>query len=207
MVNVIAHEIAHSWTGNLVTNANWEHFWWPPLLLFYPFSFQAERGFHGFLREEDPRADVRRVGETVRERVWMGGTVLSPFPREYQHSGRPGAHGEQSLQPHPRVHEAHPEPPGDRSRRRLQQCPLREGIGPAVHCRAGARRQTEVRGVPEGIHCEILTQDGGDGRLEEHALRVFRLGVGRVEPEDRLGPVAAPAGSPSPSRLRLDPDE
>lgn len=27
MVNVIAHEIAHSWTGNFVTNSNWEHFW------------------------------------------------------------------------------------------------------------------------------------------------------------------------------------
>ena len=27
LVNVIAHEIAHSWTGNLVTNSNWEHFW------------------------------------------------------------------------------------------------------------------------------------------------------------------------------------
>lgn len=27
LVNVIAHEIAHSWTGNLVTNASWEHFW------------------------------------------------------------------------------------------------------------------------------------------------------------------------------------
>jgi leukotriene-A4 hydrolase len=27
LTNVIAHEIAHSWTGNLVTNANWEHFW------------------------------------------------------------------------------------------------------------------------------------------------------------------------------------
>ena len=25
--NVVAHEIAHSWTGNLVTNATWEHFW------------------------------------------------------------------------------------------------------------------------------------------------------------------------------------
>ena len=26
-VNVIAHELAHSWSGNLVTNASWEHFW------------------------------------------------------------------------------------------------------------------------------------------------------------------------------------
>jgi len=25
--NVIAHEISHSWTGNLVTNSNFEHFW------------------------------------------------------------------------------------------------------------------------------------------------------------------------------------
>lgn len=27
LADVIAHEIAHSWTGNLVTNATWEHFW------------------------------------------------------------------------------------------------------------------------------------------------------------------------------------
>ncbi|MDP3500984.1 MAG: M1 family metallopeptidase [Myxococcales bacterium] len=27
MVNVVAHELAHSWTGNLVTNLNAEHFW------------------------------------------------------------------------------------------------------------------------------------------------------------------------------------
>ena len=27
LANVIAHEIAHSWTGNLVTNHTWEHFW------------------------------------------------------------------------------------------------------------------------------------------------------------------------------------
>jgi aminopeptidase N len=27
LVSVLAHELAHSWTGNLVTNANMEHFW------------------------------------------------------------------------------------------------------------------------------------------------------------------------------------
>jgi leukotriene-A4 hydrolase len=27
MVNVVGHELAHSWTGNLVTNATWEDFW------------------------------------------------------------------------------------------------------------------------------------------------------------------------------------
>ena len=27
LAGVIAHEIAHSWTGNLVTNSNFEHFW------------------------------------------------------------------------------------------------------------------------------------------------------------------------------------
>ncbi|KAG6999342.1 ubiquitin carboxyl-terminal hydrolase 34 [Physcia stellaris] len=26
-VDMIAHELAHSWSGNLVTNASWEHFW------------------------------------------------------------------------------------------------------------------------------------------------------------------------------------
>jgi leukotriene-A4 hydrolase len=27
LVDVVAHEIAHSWMGNLVTTMNWEHFW------------------------------------------------------------------------------------------------------------------------------------------------------------------------------------
>lgn len=27
LATVVAHEISHSWTGNLVTNANFEHFW------------------------------------------------------------------------------------------------------------------------------------------------------------------------------------
>lgn len=28
LANVIVHEIVHSWCGNLVTNLNWEHFWY-----------------------------------------------------------------------------------------------------------------------------------------------------------------------------------
>ena len=27
LVDLIAHELAHSWSGNLVTNASWKHFW------------------------------------------------------------------------------------------------------------------------------------------------------------------------------------
>ena len=27
LADVVAHEISHSWTGNLVTNASPEHFW------------------------------------------------------------------------------------------------------------------------------------------------------------------------------------
>ena len=27
LISVVAHEITHSWTGNSLTNCNWEHFW------------------------------------------------------------------------------------------------------------------------------------------------------------------------------------
>lgn len=48
LVDVIAHELAHSWTGNLVTNANAEHFW-----LNEGFTVYAERRITEALEGED----------------------------------------------------------------------------------------------------------------------------------------------------------
>jgi aminopeptidase N len=48
LVDVVAHELAHSWTGNLVTNATMEHFW-----LNEGFTTWAERRIITALRGED----------------------------------------------------------------------------------------------------------------------------------------------------------
>ena len=48
--DVIAHEIAHSWTGNLVTNSNFEHFW-----LNEGFTVFTERKIVGRMRGEKAR--------------------------------------------------------------------------------------------------------------------------------------------------------
>ncbi|XP_035208388.1 leukotriene A-4 hydrolase-like isoform X1 [Stegodyphus dumicola] len=50
LVDVIAHEISHSWTGNLVTNKNFEHFW-----LNEGFTVFVERKILGRLHGEDFR--------------------------------------------------------------------------------------------------------------------------------------------------------
>ncbi|KAK2708397.1 leukotriene A-4 hydrolase-like [Artemia franciscana] len=54
---VIAHEIAHSWTGNLVTNANFEHFW-------------LNEGFTVFLER---KINGRLYGEQSRQFAAIGG--------------------------------------------------------------------------------------------------------------------------------------
>jgi len=48
--DVIAHEIAHSWTGNLVTNVNFEHFW-----LNEGFTVFTERKIKGRMEGEPSR--------------------------------------------------------------------------------------------------------------------------------------------------------
>lgn len=49
LADVIVHEITHSWTGNLVTNQNFEHFW-----LNEGFTVFVERKISSRLHGESP---------------------------------------------------------------------------------------------------------------------------------------------------------
>jgi hypothetical protein len=57
LVNVVAHELAHSWTGNLVTNSNAEHFW-----LNEGFTVFAERRILEVLEGSDMAALHAAIG-------------------------------------------------------------------------------------------------------------------------------------------------
>lgn len=50
LADVVAHEISHSWTGNLVTNKQWEHFW-----LNEGFTMFVERKIAGRMHGEATR--------------------------------------------------------------------------------------------------------------------------------------------------------
>ena len=58
MTWVVAHEIGHSWTGNLVTNKNQEHFW-------------LNEGFTTFIEEK--LVGRLQKGEASRSLLAMGG--------------------------------------------------------------------------------------------------------------------------------------
>lgn len=57
LANVVAHEISHSWTGNLVTNKTWEHFW-------------LNEGFTVFLER---KIATKMFGEKERQFQAIGG--------------------------------------------------------------------------------------------------------------------------------------
>ncbi|EXX63836.1 uncharacterized protein OCT59_008754 [Rhizophagus irregularis] len=70
LVCVVAHEVAHSWTGNLVTAANWEHFWlnegWTKFLerkIIGRLYGEKESDFHSIIGWSELEADVKHFGE------------------------------------------------------------------------------------------------------------------------------------------------
>jgi hypothetical protein len=60
LVDVVAHELAHSWTGNLVTNATMDHFW-----LNEGFTVWAERRILEALHGEEAAAASWAIGRTA----------------------------------------------------------------------------------------------------------------------------------------------
>ncbi|KAG8237599.1 hypothetical protein J437_LFUL012398, partial [Ladona fulva] len=68
LADVVAHEIAHSWTGNLVTNCSFEHFW-----LNEGFTVFVERKIVGRMRGEAHRhfsaiGGLKELSETIKIR-------------------------------------------------------------------------------------------------------------------------------------------
>ena len=74
----LAHELAHSWTGNLVSNANAEHFW-----LNEGFTVFAERRILSVLKGAEVDDFLSAYTEEIRRHypVRQDGKVLLRFPR------------------------------------------------------------------------------------------------------------------------------
>ncbi len=74
LVDVVAHELAHSWTGNLVTNATMDHFW-----LNEGFTVWAERRILEALHGEEAAALSWAIGRTALEEAMARFGADSPF--------------------------------------------------------------------------------------------------------------------------------
>ena len=76
LVDVVTHELAHSWTGNLVTNATMDHFW-----LNEGFTVWAERRILEALHGEDAAAVAWAIGQKGMEGAFARFGMDSPFTR------------------------------------------------------------------------------------------------------------------------------
>ena len=76
LVDVVAHELAHSWTGNLVTNADMEHFW-----LNEGFTVWAERRILEALHGEEAAVLAWAIGEKALEESLARFEPGSPLTR------------------------------------------------------------------------------------------------------------------------------
>jgi leukotriene-A4 hydrolase len=73
-VDVIAHELAHSWSGNLVTNCSWEHFWlnegWTVYLerrIIGAIHGEAYRHFSAIIGWKDLENAIETLGDNAEE--------------------------------------------------------------------------------------------------------------------------------------------
>jgi leukotriene-A4 hydrolase len=76
LVDVIAHELAHSWTGNLVTNASMDHFW-----LNEGFTTWAERRILDALHGEESSALRWAIGQKALDESIARFGVDSPLTK------------------------------------------------------------------------------------------------------------------------------
>ncbi len=76
LVDVVVHELAHSWTGNLVTNADMEHFW-----LNEGFTVWAERRLVEALHGEEAAVLAWAIGEKALEESLARFEPGSPLTR------------------------------------------------------------------------------------------------------------------------------
>ncbi|MGO3182359.1 MAG: M1 family metallopeptidase [Aequorivita sp.] len=88
LVNLIAHELAHSWSGNLVTNATWDDFWLNEGATVY-FERRITEAEHGkdyaamlwALGEKILEKDVESLGEKSRH-TWLEEDLKGKDPEE-----------------------------------------------------------------------------------------------------------------------------
>ena len=76
LVDVVAHELAHAWTGNLVTNATMEHFW-----LNEGFTTWAERRILAALHGDDVEVLAWAIGQHALDAAVARFGVDSPLTR------------------------------------------------------------------------------------------------------------------------------
>jgi leukotriene A-4 hydrolase/aminopeptidase len=76
LVDVVAHELAHAWTGNLVTNATMEHFW-----LNEGFTTWAERRILAALHGSDVEVLAWSIGQHALDAAVTRFGIDSPLTR------------------------------------------------------------------------------------------------------------------------------
>lgn len=88
LVSLVSHELAHSWSGNLVTNATWNDFWLNEGFTTY-FERRIDEVVYGksfaemqaILGLQDLREEMKRLGENHRD-TWLSLDLANRDPDE-----------------------------------------------------------------------------------------------------------------------------